>query len=239
MTLYDLAFSPINAPLTYFLIALTVYRIITTLLGFDFDLDVDVDVDMDIDVDADIEVDADTSIDSTAIDLEEISNIELKNETVVRDKRKELKWWQIVLIYFNFTELPFMFTFTTWIFFWWFITLVGTYLTFSYDNGFGFVVFLIAIIPSLIINKIFTTPFKAFFKKLNRKGDAPIDFIGRKAILDSNISGDKMGRAKIKIESDPLLIYVKSLSGEELKTGTEILIIKQDKNKKYYYVQQN
>lgn len=235
MTLYDLAFSPINAPLTIFLIALTVYRIITTLLGFDFDVDVDVD----FDIDADIDVDADASIDSTAIDLEEISNVELKNETVVRDKRKELKWWQIVLIYFNFTELPFMFTLTSWVFFWWFITVLGTYLTFSYNNAFGFVVFAAAIIPSLILNKIFTTPFKSVFRKLERKGVAAIDMLGRKAVLDSDLSGDKMGRAKIKIESDPLLIYVKSLDGSTLKSGTEILIIKQSTNKKYYYVQQN
>lgn len=233
MTLYDLAFSPINMPLTIFLIALTVYRIITTLLGLDFDLDVDMDVDIDVDVDTD------ASIDSTAIDLEDVSNVELKNETVVKDKRKELKWWQIVLIYFNFTELPFMFTLTSWVFFWWFITILGTYLTFSYNNAFGFVVFAAAIIPSLILNKIFTTPFKAFFKKLNRKGEEAIDLLGRKAVLDSDISENKLGRAKIKIESDPLLIYVKSLDGTTLKSGTEILIIKQSTNKKYYYVQQN
>lgn len=235
MTLYDLAFSSINTPLTVFLIGLTVYRLITTLLGLDFDFDMDID----IDVDADIDVDTDASIDSTAVDLEDISNVELKNETVVKDKRKELKWWQIVLIYFNFTELPFMFTLTSWVFFWWFITVLGTYLTFSYNNAFGFVVFIAAIIPSLIINKIFTTPFKGFFKKLNRKGEEAIDFTGRTAVLDSNISGDKMGRAKIKIESDPLVIYVKSLDKTELKSGKEVLIIKESTDKKYYYVKNN
>lgn len=206
-------------------------------MGLDFDFDFDVD--MDIDVDADVDVDAETSIDSTAVDLEDISNLELKNETVVKDKRKELKWWQVVLIYFNFTELPFMFTLTSWVFFWWFITVLGTYLTFSYNNALGFVIFAAAIIPSLIINKIFTTPFKAFFKKLNRKGEEAIDFLGRTAVLDSNISGDKMGRAKIKIESDPLVIYVKSLDGSELKTGTEILIIKESTDKKFYYAKNN
>lgn len=231
MTLYELVFSPINIPLTIFLIVLTIYRIITTLLGLDFDFDMDIDVDID--------VDADTDIDSTAIDLEDISNLELKNETVVKDKRKSLKWWQVILIYFNFTELPFMFTLTSWVFFWWFITVLGTYVTFSANNAFGMIIFFIAIIPSLILNKIFTTPFKAFFKKLNRKGDAPIDLLGRKGILDSNISGDKLGRVKIKIESDPIVIYAKSLDGTALTSGTEILIIKEAENKKYYYVKNN
>lgn len=235
MTLYELVFSPINTPLTIFLIALTVYRIITTIIGLDFDFDVDID--LDIDVDADVDMDA--SIDSTAVDLEEISNVELKNETVVSNRRKSLKWWQVLLIYFNFTELPFMFTLTSWVFFWWFITVLGTYITFSHHNAFGFVIFAAAIIPSLILNKIFTTPFKSVFKKLERKGVDALDLLGRKGVLDSNISGDRMGRVKVKIDDDPILIYGKSLNGEALKSGTEILIIKEDTSKKFYYIKNN
>lgn len=235
MTLYDLVFSPINSPLTILLILLTVYRIITTIIGLDFDFDIDVDLDIDVDVD----VDNDISIDSTGLDIEDISNIELKNDTIVKNKRKELKRWQVFLIYFNFSELPFMFTLTSWVFFWWFLTVIGTYITLSYHNAFGLVIFLITIIPSLILNKIFTTPFKAIFKKLERKGVDKLDLIGKQGILDSNISGDKMGRVKIKIESDPIIIYAKSLNGETLKTGTSILIIKESEDKKYYYIKNN
>lgn len=235
MTLYDLVFSPINTPLTLLLIGLTIYRVITTLIGFDFDLDLDLDLDIDVDVD----VDSDVSIDSTGMDLEDVANIELKNETVVRNKRKPLKWWQVGLIYFNFAELPFMFTLTSWIFIWWFITVLGTYLTFSHSNAFGLVVFVLAFFPSLFLNKIFTTPFKSIFRKLERKGVEKLDLIGREGILDSNLSGEKLGRVKIKIESDPLIIYGKSLTGEPLKVGTKILIIKESQDKKYYYVKNN
>lgn len=235
MTLYELVFSPINSPLTFLLIALTAYRVITTIVGLDFDFDIDVDMDVDIDAD----VDSHVSVDSTGVDLEDITNIELKNETIVKDKRKSLKWWQVILIYFNFAELPFMFTLTSWVFIWWFITVLGTYITVSSNNAFGLVIFLAAILPSLFLNKIFTSPFKAVFKKLERKGVASLDLLGREGILDSNISEDKLGRAKIKVASDPLVIYVKSLDGLPLTSGTSILIIKESEDKKYYYVKNN
>ena len=141
------------------------------------------------------------------------------------------------MIYFNFAELPFLFTFTSWIFFWWSLTVIGTYITGSYDNSFGLVIFLGAIIPALIINKIFTTPFKAIFKKLERKGVDNLDLLGRKGTLLSNITNDKLGSVKLVVNSDPINVYAKSLKGETIKSGQQVLIIKKSKDKKYYYIQ--
>ena len=234
MTLTDLVFSQINAPLTILLIILGVYRVLTMLVGLDLDFDLDVDIDVDADVDADF--DTDTSFDSSGMDLDDISNIELKNETVVPNRKKELKWWQVLLIYFNFSELPFLFTFTAWIFFWWAITVIGTYYTNSYNNSFGLVIFFAAIIPALFINKIFTTPFKAIFKQLGRKGVEKLDLIGRTGTLSSNISGEKLGSVKLFVENDPIIIYAKSLDKEPIPSGKEVLIIKQSKDKKFYYI---
>lgn len=190
------------------------------------------DFDMDLDFDIDIDVDAD----ATGLDLEDISNVELKDKAVIGSTRKKLKWWQIILIYFNFTELPFLFTFTSWIFFWWLLNIVGTYYTNSYNTSFGLIIFLFTIIPSLIINKIFTNPFKSFFRKLERKGVDKLDLLGRKGTLLSNISAEKLGSAKLFVEDDPINIYVKSLDGELISAGTEILIIKQSSDKKFYYI---
>ncbi|PHS06605.1 MAG: hypothetical protein COA88_10390 [Kordia sp.] len=205
------------------------------LFGLDLDFDMDFDIDVDADFDADM--DTDTSFDVTGLDIEEISNIEIKKDAIVGNKQKELKWWQIILIYFNFAELPFLFTFTSWIFFWWSLTVIGTYITGSYDNSFGLVIFLGAIIPALIINKIFTTPFKAIFKKLERKGVDNLDLLGRKGTLLSNITNDKLGSVKLVVNSDPINIYAKSLKGETIKSGQQVLIIKESKDKKYYYIQ--
>ena len=236
MTLTDLVFSTVNAPLTILLIVLATYRILTMLLGMDldFDLDFDVDVDVDMDVDVDTDLDTDTSFDATGID--DISNVELKNKAIVPNRNKELKWWQVFLIYFNFSELPFMFTFASWVFFWWAITIIGTYYTNSYENSFGLVIFFAAIIPALFLNKAFTNPFKAFFSHLGRKGEEKLDLIGRTGILLSNIKDDKLGSVKLFVEKSPINVYVKSLDGEPIKSGTEILIIKESQDKKFYYI---
>ena len=84
--------------------------------GLDFDPDFDIEVDADMDVDSGIE--------GGNMDFEDISNTEINQEDVVGKRRKPLKWWQIFLIYFNFVGLPFMFTFTFWIFIWWFMTAI-------------------------------------------------------------------------------------------------------------------
>ncbi len=233
MTITDLVFSSINTPLTILLIVLAAYRIITLLFG----LDLDFDMDFDMDIEAEFDTEMESSFDVTGIDLEEVSNIEVKKEAIVKNRQKELKWWQIILIYFNFAELPFLFTFTSWVFFWWSFTVIGTYITGSYDNSFGLIIFLGSLIPALFINKIFTTPFKSIFKKLERKGVESLDLLGRKGTLLSNISDDKLGSVKLIVNSDPINIYAKSLKGETIKVGEQVLIIKESSDKKYFYIQ--
>jgi hypothetical protein len=233
MTITELVFSSINTSLTILLIVLAAYRIITMLFGLDYDFDMD----FDMDVEADFETDLESSFDATGLDLEEVSNIELKKESIVKNRQKKLKWWQIILIYFNFAELPFLFTFTSWVFFWWSLTVIGTYITGSYDNSFGLFIFLGSIIPALFINKIFTSPFKSIFKKLERKGVESLDLLGRKGTLLSNISNDKLGSVKLTVNSDPINIYAKSLKGEKIKIGEQVLIIKESTDKKYFYIQ--
>ncbi|WP_417444439.1 hypothetical protein [Joostella sp.] len=227
--LINILFSEVNIILSILLIILILYWIATMIGGLDFEPDFDIDVDVDMDVD--------TGIEGGNMDFEDISNTEVNQEDVVGKRRKPLKWWQILLIYFNFVGLPFMFTFTFWIFIWWFCTAMITSITGTYDNTIGFVVMLLALLPSLILTKIITTPFKAFFKNLNKDGDAPIDYLGRKATLLSSISEDKMGNAEVKVNGDTLSIYVKSLTGDPLNYGTSILIIKRSADRNFYFVQ--
>lgn len=228
--LIDIAFSPVNITLTLLMLLLIVYWLFTMISGIDFDLDIDVDIDMEADIDTD------SSIEGGNLDFDDVANAEINKEDIVGKRRKPLKWWQIILIYFNFVGLPFMFTFTCWIFIWWMMTLVSTTLAYSFDNSFGYIIMLIAIFPSLIVTKLFTTPFKNFFKNLNKDGDAPIDLIGRTGTMQSNISENKMGSAEVVAESVPMTIYVKSLKGEPIKYNETILIINQSTDKNYYYV---
>lgn len=224
-----LIFSEVNIILTILLMILVAYWILTSVSGIDFDYDFDVD----IDVDADMDMDA---MDAGSMDFEDISSAEVDRTHVVNKRRKPLKWWQVFLIYFNFVGLPFMFTFTVWIFFWWLITLTATSITGSYNNAFGFLLFFIAIIPAFIVTKVATTPFKSFFKNLNKDGDKAVDFLGRNALLLSTISGNKMGNAEVMADGSAMSIYVKSLDGSELKYHDSVLIIKQSENKEYFFV---
>ena len=233
--LTDIFFSSVNMPLTILLIILFLYWILTMLSGLDFDLDFDVEVDLDVDVD--IDIDADVTLDSGKVSFDDFANAEVKKENILPNRKRDLKWWQIILVYFNFVELPFMFTFTFWILCWWFLTVFFTNLTHSYDNSFGFIIFFISIIPSLFLTKILTTPFKGFFKNFSKKGEKSLDLLGRRGTLLSNLSGDKLGSIKLTVDSSPINVYAKSLNGEKINSGQDVLIIKESPDKKYYFIQ--
>ena len=198
--------------------------------GLDFDLEVDIDIDVDADVDMD------TGIEGGNLDFSDVANAEVDRDHVVDKRTRKLKWWQIILIYFNFVGLPFMFTFTFWIFIWWMTSVLATALTNTYENSFGFVLVLAALVPSLFLNKIVTSPFKAFFKNLNKDGDSAVDFLGRPATLLSNISGDKIGNAEVNVDGNVMNIYVKSLDGSTLNFRDSVLIIKPSEDRSFYFV---
>lgn len=226
----DIFFSPVNFALTLFVLILIMYWLISMLSGLDFDLDFD----LDIDVDASFETGA--SVEANAID--DAANIEVNKEDVVNQRRRQpLKWWQVFLIYFNFVGLPFMFTLTCFVFFWWIISVVSTSFFHIYETQFGFLVMALCFIPALFIAKIFSNPFKSFFSKLNKDGDAPTEFIGRQGICLSTISGDKIGNAEVVIDGNSFSIYVKSESGERIAYQESFLIIGKAPDQSYFYVQ--
>jgi len=226
-SLVNIIFSQVNLTLSIFLILLVVYWLLTMISGIDFELDVEIDVDVDSGLD----------LEGNNIEFQDVSNAEIHKDDVVGKRIQPLKWWQIFLIYFNFVGLPFMFTLTCFVFIWWFSTVLATALTASYANVFGFGILIVTFFTSLVFTKIFTTPFKGFFKHLNKDGDKAIDFIGRQGVLLSSISGNKMGNAEVYVNGDPMSIYVKSLSGEALNYHDKILIIKQSADKNYFLVQ--
>jgi hypothetical protein len=227
---FNIIFSEVNITLSVLLIILILYWLATMITGIDFDLDIDVDIDVDADVDID------SGIEGGNMDFQDVANAEVDREHVVNKNTRKLKWWQVFLIYFNFVGLPFMFTFTFWIFIWWMMSVLTTSITGSYDNAFGFVIVLAAFIPALILNKMVTAPFKAFFTNLNKDGDKAVDFLGRKALLLSSISGDKLGNAEVMADGNTMSIYVKSLDGSALSFRESVLIIKQSDDKNYFLV---
>lgn len=221
----DILFSQVNIILTILMLILVLYWLVTMISGIDLDVDIDVDFDIE------------SNIEGTELDFQDVSNTELNKEDLIKTRREKLKWWQVFLIYFNFVDLPFMFTFTCWVFIWWILTTITTTLTYSYNNTFGFIIMISGFFPALIITKIFTTPFKNFFKNLNKDGDLPIDIVGRRGVCLSTIKNNKMGSAEVVVEGNSLSIYIKSLNGENITFREPILIIKKSEDKNYYYVQ--
>lgn len=230
MKVLQVIFSEVNLVLTILGLLLILYWLLTMISGIDFDYDVDIDIDLDVDVDAD------AGIEGGNMDFQDVSNAEIDKDQIVGKRRKPLKWWQVFLIYFNFVGLPFMFTFTAWIFTWWFMTVVITSVTNTYENTIGFLIMIVGMFPSLIVTKIITTPFKKFFVNLNKDGDKEVDYIGRRGVMLSSITGARIGNAEVVIEGNHYTISVQSLDGNAIPYNQEILIINQSKNNNCFLV---
>lgn len=221
----EIAFSQVNIFLTITMLILIAYWLFTMLSGLDFDLDIDVDVD--VDIDADLQTGTFTEAVNTEID---------DNLLQSRDRtRREL--WQSALIYFNFVGLPFMFTLTCWIFSWWVLSNIATIYTDSYHNSFGFVMVLATVIPSLVLTKIITAPFKKFFKGLNPDGTKPIYFIGMTATTKSQIESNKVGSIEVMVDAKSIILHAKTKNNEHIPFNQEVLITKHSEDKKFYYVE--
>lgn len=231
----DIFFSPVNTALSILVILLIIYWLFSLFSGLDFDVDFDVDVDVDVDIDVDADFDTTAPMETSSVD--DALNTEVNKEDVLNKRQRSLKWWQVFLIYFNFVGLPFMFTFTCLVFFWWLISVGITGFMHLHDTQFGFLIMALSFIPAIFVSKIFSNPFKSFFKKLNKDGDAPVDFVGRQGTSLSNIKDKKMGSGKVVIEGNPYSIYIKSENGEPIAYNENFLIIRQGPEKTYFYVQ--
>lgn len=231
----DLLFSEVNLGLTIISFVFIAYWLFSMLLGLDFDIDFDIDADFDVDIDADI--DSDVHVEGAELDIADAANVEADAKQVAGNRRKPLKWWQVFLIHFNFVGVPFLFTLTCFIFTLWTITLFGTKYTGTQDATIGFLWIPCSILPSLYITKLITTPFKSFFNMFNRKGNAPIEFVGKMGVMLDSVRDKRIARAEVIHDGSPLIINVKSLNQEKIDRKEKILVIKPNKDKTIYFVQ--
>ena len=71
------------------------------------------------------------------------------------------------------------------------------------------------------------------------EGDENLELIGRVGVLKSSIIDTKLGLAQVVINKDIISLNVKSKSGEEIPFGSQILVVDESADKKYYYVTKN
>jgi hypothetical protein len=67
-------------------------------------------------------------------------------------------------------------------------------------------------------------------------GEEPQELLGRIGRMRSTISGDMIGAAEVKIQSDIVRINVKSKTGESIGYDSEVMIADESADKKFYLV---
>ncbi|WP_160114108.1 OB-fold-containig protein [Aquimarina sp. AU119] len=225
--LIDIAFSPVNAFFTIMCLFLILYWILTIFTGFDLDL---FDVDFDASADFDIDVDLDTDLDNYNPD------VDLPQKNIQTEGHTDSIGVQF-LRYFNFDELPLMFLITILFFSMWFISVNVTHFFGWQSNWIGFILLIPNLIISLFISKILTKPIAKLYQMINHKGEEEIDFLGRRCIVKSPVSGEKLGQIEVIVKGDPIRVQAKGFKGVTISSGEEALIVNESKDKKYYLIE--
>ncbi|WP_420552760.1 hypothetical protein [Tenacibaculum aiptasiae] len=209
------AFSPVNATLSILLIILSLYWVLTILTGIDLDFfDVEFDIDSDVDIDADVD---------SKIDVD------------IPDNNAAEGFFIKFLKYFGFDELPFMFLISIVVVVMWFISInLNHYL--SFPTFIGFILLIPIFFASLFVAKFLTKPLVKVYRMINHKGEEVIDFLGREGKITASVKDNKIGQLEIMVKGDPIKIYVKSNSGETIKTGEKAVVIDESKDLKYYII---
>ncbi|WP_159092123.1 OB-fold-containig protein [Aquimarina sp. Aq107] len=225
--LVEIAFSPVNAFFSIMCLALLLYWILTILTGLDLDFfDVDFDASTDIDLDADMDADLDNYN----------PDVDLPQKNINAEAQAESVGIQF-LRYFNFDELPLMFMLTTLFFSMWFISINITH-TFGWQSNLvGFIMLVPNLIVSLFITKLLTKPIAKLYRMIDHKGEEEIDFLGRRCIVKSPVSGEKLGQIEVIVKGDPIRVQAKGFKGVSISSGEEALIVNESKDKKYYLIE--
>ncbi len=225
--LIDIAFSPVNAFFSIMCLLLLLYWILTIFTGFDLDL---FDVDFDASTDFDMDMDVDGDLDNYNPD------VDLPKKSLHAEGQTESIGIQF-LRYFNFDELPIMFILTILFFSMWFISINVTHYLGIHGNWMGFVLLIPNLIASLFITKILTKPIVKIYRMVNHKGEEEIDFLGRRCIVKSPVSGNKIGQVEVVVNGDPILVSAKGFKGAKISSGEQGVIVNESKDKKYYLIE--
>jgi hypothetical protein len=142
------------------------------------------------------------------------------------------------LKFLNLDIIPITFFLTLVLVFTWLINV-----NISYYIPLPFWMYFITIIPaftfSLFLAKYISLPLKPIFKEINHKGEIAHDYLGRVGKLKSTIENDKLGMLDIVINKDPIKLMVKSKDGSLLKEGSNVCIVNENPDKKYYLVEKS
>lgn len=213
----DLLFNPLsNAIMTVLAGVTALYWITTFFVG---DLFGDAGVDTDIPVhgaDLDTDVNGEGDSDDTGTDK---------------------SFFQKALEFVNIGKVPFMVVYTVFKFIAWIITLTSSVFLGLATWGWKSVLILFpALLVAYFITRYATKPLIKVYDAMGYNGEEPQELLGRIARMKCTISGDTIGAAEVKIQSDIIRLNVKSKTGEPIAYGTEVMISDESSDKKFYLV---
>ena len=144
------------------------------------------------------------------------------------------------LDFINIGKAPMMVIVTLFKFIGWILTIASSLLFELGKYGAKSVLILLPILLlTYLLMHYVTIPVVKLYKKVGYAGEEAIDFLGRMGIMKSTIQGDNLGSMEIRIKEDLIRLNVKSMNGTKINYGDEVIVLNEDKNKKYYLVQKD
>lgn len=217
MDILHTLFNPLpNGIASVLLIVIILYWLFALIGGLGMeDLDLGIDFSHDVDISADIDHDVQIDTDGGGAFLQ-------------------------ALQFLNLGKVPFMIVFTVFILLLWISTLVATHFLDISAWGYWSAFLLIPmIIVSLFATGWITRPLAHFFQQIGYNGEKPIDFFGCAGKMLSTIEGNKIGTAEFLIGKNPMKLNVKSMQGEVLRYGDNVIIARTPEDGKIYLVVKN
>lgn len=211
----DLLFHPLSNAIMTVLTGVTAIYWVTTFIAGDLFGDSGVDSDSPVhgaDVDTDVDIDAD-------------------------DAAGDKSFFQKALEFVNIGKVPFMVVYSVFKFLAWIITLTSSVLLGLTSWGAKSVIILIPVFfVAYLITRYATKPLIKVYHAMGYNGEEAQELLGRIARMRSTISGDTIGAAEVKIQSDIIRINVRSKTGEAIAYDSEVMIAGESADKKFYLV---
>ncbi len=162
---------------------------------------------------------------------------DLGGEGDADDVTGDKSFLQKALEFVNVGKVPFMMVYSVFKFTAWIITLASSVLLGLTSWGWTSMVILVPVFfVAYFITRFATKPLIKVYDAMGYNGEEPQELLGRIAKMRSTISGQTIGAAEVKIQSDIIRINVQSKTGESIAYDAEVMIAGESMDKKYYLV---
>lgn len=215
ISITDLLFHPLSNAIMTVLAGITaIYWIFTFIAG---------DLFGDADVDAGVEMDG--------------ADVDTDTETDVGDSVGDKSAFQKALEFVNIGKVPFMVVYSTFKLIAWIVTLTSSIAFGLASWGWKSILILIPVfIVAFFITRYATKPLIKVYHAMGYNGEEAQELLGRIARMKSTISGNTIGAAEVKVQSDIIRINVKSKTGDTIAYDAEVMIADESADKKFYLV---